>query len=121
MESFGAMWLDPGRDVQGRTALSVELLYAEDGDDGINAVSQPIQHLLELGTRVLLRVDASRGQTVPADGDFEGKFGYAHFFEQLATHPVISQVAGFIVGNEPNLKGENRLGGAGGLSGEWYM
>src|SRR5438874_1971871 len=115
------MWLDASRALPGRNALSVELLYAADGDRGIAAVANRIGELHALGVRVLLRVDQEPGQTVPVEGDFVGKYNFAHFFERLAQDPVISQVAGIIVGNEPNLKAENARGRDGGISADWYM
>lgn len=121
METFGAMWLDTARTLTGRRALSVELLYAEDGDAGIADVADRVRQLLDLQVRVLLRVDVGRGQTVPVEGDYEGKWSYAHLFEELAQHPDIGRVQGFIVGNEPNLSDENRQNGPGGIPADWYM
>src|SRR5690242_3760060 len=121
MEHFGAMWLDASRELRGRNALSVELLYAADGEAGIAHVAERIGELHALGVQVLLRVDHEPGQTVPVEGDFVGKYDFAHFFEKLAGDPVVSQVAGMIVGNEPNLKAENARGGHGGISAAWYM
>src|SRR5438105_4556765 len=115
------MWLDASRELQGRNAMSVELLYAADGDAGIAQVADRIGELHTRGVRVLLRVDLERSQTVPVEGDFVGKYNFAHFFEKLAGDPVISQVAGIIVGNEPNLKAENAEGGDRGISAAWYM
>jgi hypothetical protein len=121
MESFGAMWLDASREWQGRNALSVELLYTVDGEPGIAQLANRIGELHARGVRVLLRVDLEPGQTIPVEGDFVGKYEFAHFFERLAQDPVICQVGGIIVGNEPNLKAENVAGGDGGISAAWYM
>jgi hypothetical protein len=123
MDTFGAMWLDTARDLHGRPALAVELLYMEDGDAGIDDVAERVGTLLDLDVTVLVRVDWRRGQTVPATGDFPNKFEYARFFgERLASHPDISRVQGFIVGNEPNLKSENQQGPADvGIPADWYM
>ena len=121
METFGAMWLDTARELKGRNALSVELLYACDGEPGIAQVASRIGELHARGVRVLLRVDLEPGQTVPVEGDFEGKYEFAHFFEKLAQDPIIGQTSGIIVGNEPNLKAENVRGGDGGISADWYM
>jgi hypothetical protein len=121
MDTFGAMWLDPTRELHGRTALSVELLYASDGEAGMAQVASRIGELQARGVRVLLRVDLEPGQTVPVEGDFDGKYEFAHLFEKLAQDPVIRNTSGIIVGNEPNLKAENAKGGDGGISADWYM
>jgi heat shock protein HslJ len=111
------MWLDASRDLQGRNALSVELLYAADGEPGIAQMASRIGELHALCVRVLLPVDLEPGQTMPVEGDFVGKYDFAHFFEKLARDPIICQVYGTIVGNEPNLKAENVRGGDGGKGG----
>jgi len=99
MESFGAMWLDPSRPRHGRQALSVELLYTDGGTAAMDGLGQRVADLLDAGVKVLVRVDVRPGQTIPAEGDFEGKWFYADFFRQLAAHPQLSRVHGFIVGN----------------------
>jgi hypothetical protein len=120
MDCFGGMWLDPERNFHGRPALSIELLYSDNGAQGVEALAPGVGHLLDLGVRVLLRVDKRPGQTIPTENDFNAKRDYTHFIGDLGAHPVFKRVHGFIIGNEPNLKGENTDAGAG-HSPQWYM
>jgi len=114
------MWLDPDRDFHGRQALSIELLYSDQGDDAVQALAPRVSALLDKNVRVLIRVDKRPGQTIPVAGDFAAKRDYAGFIGGLAAHPVLGQAQGFIIGNEPNLSGEN-TDGSGGHTAAWYM